>query len=46
MFHDGQKIDQTCNVKITKMGVTVLFAAYGKRVFIPKERFTEPIPQP
>jgi len=46
VFREGQKIDQTCNVKITKKGVTVLFAAYGKRVFIPKEQFTDPIPQP
>ncbi|MCA8026511.1 hypothetical protein [Burkholderia cepacia] len=46
VFREGQKIDQTCNVKITKKGVTVLFAAYGKRVFIPKEQFTEPIRQP
>ncbi|OJA66557.1 hypothetical protein BGV71_31740 [Burkholderia ubonensis] len=46
VFRDGQKIDQTCNVKITKNGVSVLFAGYGKRVFIPKEQFMDLVPQP
>lgn len=46
VFRDGQKIDQTCNVKITKKGVSALFPGYGKRVFFPAEQFTVLAPQP
>lgn len=36
---NGKKIDQTCNVKISPKGVSVLFPGYGKRVFFPKDQF-------
>lgn len=45
VFKDGKKIDQTCNVRINKDGVSVLFAGYGKRVFFSKDQFvTMPLP--
>lgn len=46
VFRDGQKIDQTCNVKITKKGVSALFPGYGRPVFFPNGQFTAVTPQP
>ena len=40
VFREGQKVDQTCNVKINKDGVSVLFPGYGKRVFFSKDQFS------
>ena len=43
---NGEKRDQTCNVRITRDGVKTLFASYGKPVFWSKDQFDVIYDQP
>jgi hypothetical protein len=37
IYSHGKRIDQTCNVRVTSAGATVVLPAYESRMFFPRD---------